>query len=223
GDDLVSALLAAEDERGKGMDHEQLRDEVKTLLLAGHETTALALTFAVFSLAQRPEVERRLVEELETVLGGRTPTVDDLDDLSYTERVATETMRLYPPVYGMLREPTEEVDIGGYAVPEGTTISINQWVVHRDPRWYDDPMAFRPERWTPEMREELPRFAYFPFSGGPRRCIGDRFAVQEAKLVLATLYQRYHFELVSSPSLSLAAAITARPKEPVEAAVHERS
>ncbi|MFC4358273.1 cytochrome P450 [Halobium salinum] len=222
GDDLVSALLTAEDETGRGMDLEQLRDEVKTLLLAGHETTALSLSFTLFVLAQRPDVERRLLDELETVLDGRTPTVADLDDLEYTEKVVTESMRLYPPVYGMLREPTEPVAFGGYTVPEGGTISVNQWVVHRDPQWYDDPMAFRPERWTPGMRDDLPRFAYFPFSGGPRRCIGDRFAMQEAQLVLASLYQNYHFELVSPPSMELAAAITTRPTKPIEAVVHER-
>ena len=142
--------------------------------------------------------------------------------LTYTDQVIDESRRLYPPVHGILREATEDVELGGYTVPAGATVSLNQWTVHRDERFYDDPMAFDPSRWTDDLKESLPRFAYFPFSGGPRRCVGDRFAKLEAKLVLATLTQHHHFELLSEPKLSLSPSITTRPTEPVLMRVHER-
>jgi cytochrome P450 len=193
-----------------------------TLLLAGHETTALALTFTFFLLGQHADVERKLLAELDAELGGDRPTVTDLDDLTYLEQVVTESMRLYPPVPGIVREPVEDDEIGGYHVPAGVTVSMSQHVVHRDPRWYDDPMAFRPERWTDGFRESIPTLAYFPFAAGPRRCVGDRFALLEARLVLATILQEYHLELVSSPSLDLRPSITARPRNPVWMQVHDR-
>jgi len=222
GDDVVSRMLAVEDEEGRTMSREQVRDEVMTLLLAGHETTALALTFTWFLLAQHPTVEERLVAELDEELGGDRPGVGDVRDLSYLDRVVQESMRLYPPVPGIIREASARDELAGYPIPEGATVTINQWTVHRDSRFYDDPMSFRPDRWTDEMEAELPRLAYFPFSAGPRRCVGDRFALLEAKLVLATLLQDYHLELVSGPSLDLVATITARPRDPVLMRVHER-
>ncbi|WP_439026845.1 cytochrome P450 [Haloarchaeobius sp. DT45] len=222
GDDVVSALLAAEDEDGRTMSDEQLRDEVMTLFLAGHETTALSLSFTFFVLAQHPDIEQKLVAELDETLDGQPPTVADLADLPYLERVVKESMRLYPPVHAIIREPTEDVVFDGYRVPAGSPISMPQWTVHRDPEHYDDPMAFRPDRWTDDFEDELPRYAYFPFGGGPRRCIGDRFAMMEARLVLARILQAYHLELVSEPSLDLAASITTRPVSPIEMRVHER-
>jgi cytochrome P450 len=222
GKSVLSALLSAQDESGETMDDGLVRDEVRTLLLAGHETTALALTFSLFCLARNPAVEDRLVTELSDVLDGDRPTMADAPKLQYTEQVVNESMRLYPPVHGILREATADVELGGYTVPEGATVSLNQWTLHRDPRFYDDPMAFDPGRWSDGLRESLPRFAYFPFGGGPRRCVGDRFAELEAKLVLATLYQDHRFELVSEPKLSLSPSITTRPTEPVEMRVHER-
>ncbi|UPV73665.1 cytochrome P450 [Halorussus limi] len=222
-DDVVSMLLAARDEEGEGMTDRQVRDEVMTLLLAGHETTALALTFTFFLLAQNGDVERKLVAELDRELGGDRPTMADLGDLPYLERVVKESMRLYPPVPGIVREPVEDDRVGDYRIPAGVTVSMSQHVVHRDPRWYDDPMAFRPDRWTDGFEQSLPRLAYFPFAAGPRRCIGDRFALLEARLVLATILQEYHLELVSSPALDLRPSITARPKRPVEMKIHERS
>lgn len=221
-DDVLSALLAARDEAGETMDVELVRDEVRTLLLAGHETTALALTFTLFCLAQNPAAEEKLVAELDDVLGGGQPSMADAAQLPYTEKVVDESMRLYPPVHGILRQAETDVELGGYTIPEGATVSLNQWTLHRDPRFYDDPMAFDPDRWTDEMRESLPAFAYFPFGGGPRRCVGDRFAKLEAKLVLAALYGEYHFELRSEPKLSLSPSITTRPTEPVEMRLHER-
>ncbi|MFB6140303.1 MAG: cytochrome P450 [Halosimplex sp.] len=222
GDDVVSRMLDVEDEAGEGMSREQIRDEVMTLLLAGHETTALALTFTFFLLAQHPRVEETLRAELDETLGGDPPTVTDMGDLPYLEQVVKESMRLYPPVPGIIREAKARDQIAVYAIPGGSTISINQWTVHRDPEHYDDPMAFRPERWTDEMEDGLPRLAYFPFSAGPRRCVGDRFAMLEARVVLATLLQRYHLELVSSPDPDLIATITARPRDPVLVRIHDR-
>ncbi|MFP9191787.1 cytochrome P450 [Natronosalvus vescus] len=220
--DVISKLLEVSDEDGITLSDEQIRDEVVTLLLAGHETTALAMTFTAYLLSTHQAVEERLVEELETVLDGDPPTMADLDDLAYTERVVTESMRLYPPVPGIVREPVKPDLIGGYEIPPGATVQMQQWVVHRDPRWYDDPLAFRPERWTPEMEADLPKLAYFPFAAGPRRCIGDRFAMLEARLLLATIYQRYHLELVPGTDLDLMATITARPKHEIPMTVHER-
>ncbi|WP_277555515.1 cytochrome P450 [Halobaculum limi] len=222
--DVVSALLTAEDDDGDRMAAEQVRDEVKTLLLAGHETTALALTFTLHLLAHNPEVEETLLAELEAELGDDDAGFDTVRDLEYLDKVVTESMRLLPPVHGILREPTEDVTIGGYRVPEGTPLSISQWTVHRDPAHYDDPLTFRPERWTDEFEADLHPLAYFPFSSGPRRCVGDRFALLEAKLVLATLLRRYSFEAVDPVDLEshLEASITTRPTVPVQMRLHER-
>ncbi|MFH5797835.1 cytochrome P450 [Haladaptatus sp. CMAA 1911] len=223
GEGVISTLLSATDEHGNHMSDEQIRDEVVTLLLAGHETTALSLTLTMYALAQYPEVEEKLVAELDEVLDGETPTMDDLSDLTYTERVVKESMRLYPPVPGIVREATKPDIIGGYEIPAGATVQMNQWVVHRDPRWYDDPRAFRPERWTDKFEKSLPKLAYFPFAAGPRRCIGDRFAMLEARLLLATIYQQYHIELTPEAELDLMATITARPKKEIPMTVHRRS
>lgn len=222
GADVISTLLAAQDEYGRPSDDE-ITDQVMTLLLAGHETTALALTFTLYLIARRPGVERRLVAEVNEVLDGRPPSVDDLSELTYTERVVTEAMRLYPPVHTIIRETSEPVTIAGYRFPENVTLSMHQWTVHRDPTHYSDPLAFDPERWTDEFESELPRFAYFPFGGGPRRCLGDRFAMLEARLVIATLVQRVHFELVSPRSLEFSHTITTRPTREIEMNVRKRS
>ncbi len=223
GEGVIATLLDATDEHGNHMSDEQIRDEVVTLLLAGHETTALSLTLTMYALAQYPEVEEKLVAELDEVLDGETPTMADLDELTYTEKVVKESMRLYPPVPGIIREATKPDIIGGYEIPEGATVQMNQWVVHRDPRWYDDPRAFQPERWTKEFEKSLPKLAYFPFAAGPRRCIGDRFAMLEARLLLATIYQQYHIELTPGAELDLLATITARPKKEIPMTVHRRS
>ncbi|SEW09600.1 cytochrome P450 [Natrinema salifodinae] len=220
--DVISKLLEVTDEDGNAMSTEQIRDEVVTLLLAGHETTALSLTLTAYLLAKNPQVERQLVAELDDVLDGRTPTMDDLSELTYTEQVVKESMRLYPPVPGIVREPVKPDVIDGHEIEPGSTVRMHQWVVHRDPRWYDDPLAFRPDRWTDELESELPKLAYFPFAAGPRRCIGDRFAMLEARLILATIYQEYHLELVPGTDLDLMATITARPKHEIPMTVRER-
>jgi len=211
GDDVVSLLQARDDPPSR----DQIHDEVITILLAGHETTALALTYTLQLLSENPEQRATLQAELDDVLGGDRPTVRDLPELSYTEQVVKEGMRIYPPVYDLIREAAEPDTIGGYRTPEGTTVSFQQWVLHRDPEYYDDPLAFRPERWTDDFEQELPAFAYFPFGGGPRRCIGDRFAMMEARLVLATMLQEWTVESTVD-ELSFAPSITLRPDGPVE-------
>lgn len=218
--DVVSMLLSARDESGERMSDETIRDEVLTLLLAGHETTAQALTFTFHLLARHPEIEQKLLAELDAVLDGEPPTMGDLPDLEYTEWVVTEAMRLYPPVWALVREPLADDEIAGYPIPAGATVGMYQWVIHRDPRQYEDPNAFVPERWADDGDRHP--FAYFPFGGGPRRCIGDRFAMLEARLLVATIVQQVHLELVSGSAVSLSPAITLRPGGDVEMRVHSR-
>ena len=219
-DDLLGKLLTATDDDGEGMSEELLRDELMTFLFAGHETTATALTFTWFLLARHPDVERRLVAELEDVLEEDHATFADLPRLEYTERVLREAMRLYPPVPSVPRETAEPVTLGGYSIPEAATVAPMQWTIHRDERFWSDPLAFRPDRFVEEG--DRPRFAYFPFGGGQRRCIGQQFAIVEAKLILATLARRYRLELVSDPEIDLSVSITTRPLDPIEMRVESR-
>ena len=219
-DDLLSMVLGGTDDEGETMSEKLVRDELMTFLFAGHETTATALTFTWFLLAQHPEVERRLVAELDDVLDGRQPTFGDLPKLEYTEQVLKEAMRLYPPVPQIPREPTEDVTLDGYHVPAGSTVAPSQWVLHRDDRFWDEPGEFRPERFAGDS--DRPDFAYFPFGGGPRRCIGQQFAMVEGKLILAALAQQYHLDLVSDPNVDLSVSITIRPLDPIEMQVTPR-
>ena len=220
--DLLSMLLAAQDEDGSRMTDRQLRDEAITLFLAGHETTANALSWTWWLLAQHPAVEARLHEELRGVLGQRSPALEDLPNLAYTNNVLTESMRLYPPAWGVARTAIEEHEIAGYRIPVGSGISFAQWTVHRDARWYDAPEEFRPERWEGDLLKRLPRFAYFPFGGGPRQCIGNTFALMEAALTLATVAQRYRFRLVPGHPVVPLASITLRPRHGIRVVLEER-
>jgi cytochrome P450 len=215
-------LLAAQDEDGSRMTDKQLRDETITLFLAGHETTAGTLSWAWWLLAQNPAVEARLHEELDTVLGDRTPTLDDLPRLVYTGHVVTETLRLYPAAWGLARLVAEEHEIAGYPVTKGMGVAMAQWVVHRDPRWYDTPGEFRPERWEGDLMKRLPRFAYFPFGGGPRQCIGNVFAVMEATLILATVARKFRLKLVANHPVAPLASITLRPRHGVRVTLEAR-
>jgi len=215
GNGVVSMLLAASDESDETVDNKQIRDEIVTLLFAGHETTAVALTFTWYLLATHPRQEERLVTELDDVLDGESPTMSAVPDLEYTRKVLKESLRLYPPVFGILREPVQDDQISGYQIPAGATVAMNQIAVHHDPRYFDDPKAFTPARWSDDFEESLPQFAYFPFGGGPRRCIGERFAMLEATLIVATVAQQYHLELVSDRDLTLKPSVTTRPEKPI--------
>lgn len=239
GDDLLGLLLAARDEDGSRMSDEQLRDEVVTLFLAGHETTALALTYALQLLAKNPEVEARLVAEIDEVLAGpepgagsgpRDPTAADLPRLRYCEAVILESMRMYPPAWILSRAVREPVSLGGALLPKDALVWIPQWLLHRDPRWFPEPSCFRPERWLAEagpqqssegLRKRLPRCVYMPFGAGQRMCIGNSFAMMEAVLILATWLARLRFEVVLQP-LELLPSVTLRPRTGLRAKVHRR-
>jgi cytochrome P450 len=221
--DLLSMLLAAQDEDGSRMTDQQLRDEAITLFLAGHETTANTLSWTWWLLAQNPAVEAKLHAELNTVLAGRSPSLDDLPKLVYTNHVITESLRLYPPAWGTARTAIEDLEIAGFSVPKGSGVSFAQWTVHRDPRWYDAPEEFRPERWEGDLLKRLPRFAYFPFGGGPRQCIGNTFALMESDLVLATIAQHFRFRLVEGHPVVPLASITLRPRHGIRATLESRT
>ncbi|MDQ3745356.1 MAG: cytochrome P450, partial [Acidobacteriota bacterium] len=220
--DLLSMLLRAQDEDGSRMTDRQLRDEVMTLFLAGHETTALALTWAWYLLARNPEAEEKLHAELGEVLGGRAPSVEDLPRLRYCEWVVKETLRLYPPAYAVGREAVRDCEVGGYRIPEGMQVFAFQWAVQRDARWYEEPEAFRPERWREEVAARLPKFAYFPFGGGPRQCIGNSFAMMEAVLILAAIARRFRLRLVPGYTVELLPAMSLRPKDGVRVKLERR-
>jgi cytochrome P450 len=218
-DDVLSLLLSLDDET---MTRERLGHQLLTFLVAGHDTTALTLTYAWFLLGNHPEAQRKLYDELDSTLDGADPRPEDLFELPYLDDVLTEVLRLYPPAFTTFRQPTRPVTLGGYDIAPDAQLTIPQWLVHRDERWYDDPDEFRPERWTDAFEASLPEYAYYPFGGGPRHCIGMRFARMEAKLAIATLSQRYRFEAVTEPPLDLAMRITLSPTAPVEVRVHER-
>jgi cytochrome P450 len=211
--DLLGMLLSARDEEtGLGMSDQQVRDEVWTLLLAGHETTATALTWTWYLLSQHPEVERRLHAELDTILAGQVPTVEHLDALPYTRMVIQEALRLYPPVFGLTRHAVASDEIGGYHIPANSMIFVSQYCTHRHPAFWEEPEVFDPERWTPERSAGRPRFAYFPFGGGPRQCIGNTFALMEAQLVLATVAQRLILRLVPGHLVEPEVRLSLRPR-----------
>ncbi|MBA2679286.1 MAG: cytochrome P450 [Ktedonobacteraceae bacterium] len=221
--DLLSMLLAARDEEtGEGMNDQQVRDEVMTLLLAGHETTSAALTWIWYLLSEHPEVEQRLHEEVDRVLGGQPPTVDRLDDLPYTRRVIQETMRLYPPAFFIIRHTKADDEIGGYPVPANSIIFLMAHQMHRHPAIWEEPERFDPERFTPERSASRPRFAYIPFGGGPRICIGNSLAMMEAQLVLATVVQQYSLRLVPGHPVEPQMVLTTRPRHGLPMTLHPR-
>ena len=207
--DLLSMLLLAQDETGKGLTPSQVRDEVNTILLAGHETTSNALTWTWYLLGQHPEVAEKLYAEVDKVLAGRAPTLADLPNLPYTAKVIKESMRLYPPAW-MLNRRRAVVDttLGGYPIPRGTEVIISSYVMHHLARYFEDPDEFRPERFTAEFEESLPRFAYMPFGGGPRVCIGNSFAMMETQLILAMVSSHFALELLPGTVAELNPQIT---------------
>ena len=215
--DLLSMLLLALDEEGSGgMTDTQVRDEALTLFLAGHETTATALTWTWYLLSQSPEVEEKMRTEIREVLGERLPAYEDLPSLRYTEMVLAESMRLYPPAWAVGRMVRRDTRIYNYAVPKDAICLMSPYVMHRNPRYYPDPEQFLPERFTPEARQERPKFAYFPFGGGPRVCIGERFAWMEGVLVLATIAQRWRLSLVPGQKIETLPQITLRTRHGVK-------
>jgi cytochrome P450 len=222
GNDLLSYLIALTDEEGRGMSDEQVRDEAMTLFLAGHETTALALTYTFRLLAQHPPIYTRVVAEVDDVLGTRAPAHTDAARLTFTNAVVREALRIYPPVWTMARQVIDDVEIGGIALRKGSQALMSQWVVQRDARWFPEPERFRPERWLSDECTNLPRFAYFPFGGGPRVCIGQHFALLELVLVVARMTQKVVFESAGE-KLELRPVVTLRPKGQVRLGVTERS
>lgn len=222
--DLLSMLMLAEDteDGGERMTDLQIRDEAMTIFLAGHETTSNALTWTWYLLSQNPEVEKRLHAELDEVLNGRAPTFEDVPRLRYTEMVFSESMRLYPPAWAIGRLATQDHRIGDYVIPKGSLVLLSQYVMHRDARFFREPDKFDPERWTPEAKEARPQFSYFPFGGGPRRCIGEGFAWMEGILLIASIANRWRMRLEPGHRVELQPVITLRPKHGMRMTLHER-
>jgi cytochrome P450 len=219
-DDLLSTLLAVGEDGPAGYTDDRIRDEMITMFFGAHETTALTLTYTHFLLADAPDVEAKLREELADVLDDDFPGPEHVRDLTYTEQVIDEALRLYSPAHSLFREATTDVEVGGYTVPEGDVIYLPQWVIHRDERWWDDPTEFRPERFADEDPDR-PSFAFFPFGAGPRRCIGEQFARAEAKLVISAFVDRFTFER-ETEEFEMHASLTAVPDRPVEMTAHAR-
>ena len=220
--DLLAMLMSAMDEDGTQMTPKQLRDETMTLFLAGHETTALTLSWTWYLLSENPLAEARLHEELQSVLGGRAPQVGDLERLPYLKAVISEVLRLYPAAYTIARTSIAPCTVGGYDFPVDTTFIMSQWVMHRDARYFEDPEAFRPERWLDGLENRLPTGAYFPFGDGPRRCIGQGFALLELDLVVARIAQRFRFKLVPGHPVVPEPLVTLRAKHGIRMTVHVR-
>ncbi len=214
--DLLSMLLLARDEdSGAGLTDRQVRDEAMTLFLAGHETTAVALTWTWVLLDQDPGVRQRLENEVDEVLQGRPPDVKDLPNLPYVKQVIEEAMRLYPPAWTIGRQAVEAVDIGPYHLDPGSIVLVSPYAVHRQPEYFPEAETFDPDRFSPERERDLPRYAYIPFGGGPRICIGNNFAMQEACLILAAMVQKVRLSLVPGTDLTPDPLITLRPKYPI--------
>jgi cytochrome P450 len=221
-DDLLSRLLLAQHEDGTRMTDRQLRDETMTLYLAGHETTALTLAWTWFLLSQHRRVEEKLVSEWQHVLAGAIPTAGDLSRLPYTAAVIAESMRLFPPVYVIGREATTDLELGGYRVKRGYTILMSQWVSHRNPEYFPEPEEFRPERWENGLAKRIPKFAYYPFGGGQRICVGNTFALMEAAIILAAVGQRYRFTLNPDAVIGIKPQITLLPANGIPATLQRR-
>jgi cytochrome P450 len=218
--DLLSVLLRAQQHNEQS--REQLRDEMMTMLLAGHDTTALTLTYTWFLLSEHPAAAQRVRDELDAVVDGDELCYEHVTEFEYLEWVLQESMRLYPPVYTMFRTPTEPVELSGYEVPESANLMLPQYAVHRSDRFWDEPDAFDPERWRPDRRTDRPRFAYFPFGGGPRHCIGKHLAMLEAKLILATVAREYRPAFRGETPLELLPSLTAHPRQEMQMELRPR-
>lgn len=223
GDLLSMLLLAMDDDDGSGMSDRQVRDEALTLFVAGHETTANTLIWVWYLLSQHPEIEARLHAELESVLGARQATFADLDKLVYTEMVIKEAMRLYPPAYLVTRDANEDIQIGGYDIPRGLPVGVNIYGMHHDARFFPDPERFDPERFSAENEKHIQKYAYVPFGAGPRVCIGNSFAMMEAKLIVATLARRFTLSHAPNHIAEPTRVFTMRPKYGMEMIAHPRA
>jgi cytochrome P450 len=220
--DLLSMLLLTRDDDGNGMSDKQVRDEAVTLFLAGHDTTANTLNWTWYLLAQNPDVEAKLHDEIDTVLAGSIPTLADLRRLPYSEMVIKESMRLFPPAYFFGRVAIEDVQLGDFHAAKGTGIGISSYAVQRDARWWDEPEAFRPERFSPENAEHIRKYSYIPFGGGPRVCIGNSFAMMEAHLLLVMIAQRYQMRLSAGQVVTPNPLLTMKPKGGLHMRLQER-
>jgi len=214
-DDVLSRLIRAAADDGVEMSDRQLRDEAVTFFAAGHETTALTLTYAFHLLSRHGDALDRLLTEVAEVLKGRPVTAVSARKLPWTRAVVQESMRCLPPVWAIGREPIVDIELGPHRIAKGTQILVSQWVAHRDPRWFSEPEAFRPERWMDGLEQRLPRFAYFPFGGGPRVCIGNHFGMLEAIVMLATIAQTWRLEATTDAPLPLHPSVTLRPGRPI--------
>lgn len=220
--DLLSRLIQVQDEDGSTMSDKQLRDEVITILIAGHETTSNALTWTYYLLSHNPQVEKKVFEEIDSVLGRNgqeqysKPSVVDLPKLKYVEKVFREAMRIYPPIWSMGRFVEEDYSLGRYIIPKGSSLLFSQYVMHHNSKYYDNPESFEPERWTEEFKMHLPRFSYFPFGGGIRGCIGEPFAWQEGILLIATISRYWSMRLAQRERMKLQPGITLNPKNGVK-------
>jgi cytochrome P450 len=210
--DLLSMLLAARDEDGSAMSDEEVRDELVTLLLAGHETTAVALSWTWYLLSTHPAVEAKLHAELDAMLEGRVPSAADTARLPYTRMVLAEAMRLYPPAWMLERRALQDFPVGGFRIPRGALVYASPYLVHHDPRWYEEPERFDPDRWLTAREVKRPKFAYFPFGAGTRVCIGEQFAWMEGMLILATIAQRWRLEHDATHEVAMEPLVTLRPK-----------
>ena len=220
--DMLSVLLRGRDGKEAEMEERQVRDEMMTLFFTGHETMALTMAWTFYLLGQNPDKERKLQAEVDTVLGGRTPTFQDLARLPFLDMVIKESQRLYPAAFGVVREAVNDCGLGGYPIPKGATLAMFQWVVHRDPRFFARPEEFIPERWENDFARSLPRCAYFPFGAGPRVCIGNTFAQTEMPLVLASIVQKFQLKLVPGHRVATAASLTLRPLNGIRVTLKKR-
>jgi cytochrome P450 len=216
-------LLQVQTAEGGGLSDRQLRDEVMTSFLAGHDPVGVALAWTWYVLAQRPQVEEKLLAELHAVLGRRSPRVEDLPELRYTEMVVKEALRLYPPIWAMVRTVIQDCEIGGYRIRAGNSLAMSQWVMHRDARYFENSLEFQPERWAADRLKSPPRFAFLPFGTGARVCIGEPFALLELRLIVATIAPRFRFTLVKDQTIELLPSITLHPKNGIKVQITRRS
>lgn len=213
GDVLSDLIFAKDEETGEGLTDREICNELKTLFGAGHETTALMLMWTMYLLALYPAVQEKIQEEVDRVLGKRSPVIEDLKALTYTDMVLNESMRLFPPAWSlMVRQAKDEVEVNGYSIPKDSLFLIPMWVVHRNPQVFENPLIFRPERFSEDSKKSYPKYAYFPFGGGPHICLGSQLAMFEGQIILPMMVQKFAFKDIPRPEIDLQALLTLRPR-----------